>query len=128
MPPSAHTHPWTQLTGIPAYAARWPSWGEVTGKPATMPPAAHTHPAAQGNADIVASGYGQVGTYVLASNVSGATKGIGATVSGSSLVPASAGERHQDGASLAGTWKCLGYSFGSGGPFDTRITLWIRIA
>jgi hypothetical protein len=65
---------------------------------------------------------------VLASNVSGATKGIGATVSGSSLVPASAGERHQDGASLAGTWKCLGYSFGSGGPFDTRITLWIRIA
>ncbi|MFQ2737416.1 phage tail protein [Aeromonas caviae] len=128
MPPSAHTHPWSQLTGIPAYAARWPSWGEVTGKPATMPPAAHTHPAAQGNADIVASSYGQVGTYVLASNVSGATKGIGATVSGSSLVPASAGERHQDGVSLPGTWKCLGYSFGSGGPFDTRITLWIRIA
>ncbi|MNJ25133.1 Tail fiber protein [compost metagenome] len=128
MPPSAHSHPWSQLTGIPAYAARWPSWGEVTGKPTTMPPAAHTHPAAQGNADIVASGYGQVGTYVLASNVSGATKGIGATVPGSSLVPASAGERHQDGASLAGTWKCLGFSFGSGGPFDTRITLWIRIA
>lgn len=128
MPPSAHTHPWSQLTGIPAYAARWPSWGEVTGKPTTMPPAAHTHPAAQGNADIVASSYGQVGTYVLASNVSGATKGIGATVSGASLVPASAGERHQDGVSLPGTWKCLGYSFGSGGPFDTRITLWIRIA
>ncbi|MBL0605835.1 phage tail protein [Aeromonas caviae] len=125
---ASHSHPWSQLTGIPAYATRWPNWGEVTGKPATMPPAAHTHPAAQGNADIVASSYGQVGTYVLASNVSGATKGIGATVSGSSLVPASAGERHQDGAKLAGTWKCLGYSFGSGGPFDTRITLWIRIA
>ncbi|MEI4968830.1 phage tail protein [Aeromonas caviae] len=125
---ASHSHSWSQLTGIPAYAARWPSWGEVTGKPTTMPPAAHTHPAAQGNADIVASSYGQVGTYVLASNVSGATKGIGTTVSGSSLVPASAGERHQDGAKLAGTWKCLGYSFGSGGPFDTRITLWIRIA
>ncbi|MFM5718025.1 phage tail-collar fiber domain-containing protein [Aeromonas caviae] len=125
---ASHSHPWSQLTGIPAYASRWPSWGEVTGKPGTMPPSAHTHPAAQGNADIVASSYGQVGTYVLASNVSGATKGIGATVSGSSLVPASAGERHQDGASLAGTWKCLGYSVGSGGPFDTRITLWIRIA
>lgn len=30
---ASHTHAWSQLTGIPAYAARWPAWGEVTGKP-----------------------------------------------------------------------------------------------
>ena len=88
----------------------------------------HTHTAAQGNSDIVAGSYGQVGTYALASNVTGVTKTIGTTVAGSSLVPASAGDRHQDGTTLPGTWKCLGYSFGTGGNFDARITLWIRIA
>ncbi|MGL4844095.1 MAG: tail fiber domain-containing protein [Aeromonas veronii] len=29
----SHTHAWSQLTEIPAYASRWPAWGEVTGKP-----------------------------------------------------------------------------------------------
>ncbi|MDX7923415.1 phage tail protein [Aeromonas media] len=96
--------------------------------PVNPPHNSHNHTAAQGNSDIVAGGWGQVGTYILASNVSGTTMGLGSMVSGSSLVPASAGERHQDGVSLPGTWKCLGYSLGSGGPFDTRITLWIRIA
>ena len=44
--PSAHTHPWGELTGVPATATRWPSWLEVTGKPASMPPDPHTHAAA----------------------------------------------------------------------------------
>ncbi|MGY3887192.1 phage tail protein [Aeromonas aquatica] len=91
-------------------------------------PATHTHTAAQGNADIVAGGWGQVGTYALASNISGVTKNIGQTVAGSTLVPASAGDRHQDGATLPGTWKCLGLSWGSGGNFDARITLWLRVS
>lgn len=29
------THPWSILTGIPAFASRWPSWDEVTDKPET---------------------------------------------------------------------------------------------
>jgi len=44
--PSAHTHPWNEVTGVPATATRWPTWSEVTGKPATMPPDSHTHAAA----------------------------------------------------------------------------------
>ena len=30
---SSHTHSWSQISGAPATATRWPSWGEVTGKP-----------------------------------------------------------------------------------------------
>lgn len=33
---AGHTHNWSQISGAPATATRWPSWGEVTGKP-TMP-------------------------------------------------------------------------------------------
>lgn len=40
-----HTHPWDQITGKPAEATRWPTYAEVTDKPATFPPALHQHPA-----------------------------------------------------------------------------------
>ena len=30
---ASHTHAWSDLTGIPAFASRWPAWGEVTDKP-----------------------------------------------------------------------------------------------
>ena len=30
---SSHTHSWSQISGAPATATRWPSWGEVTSKP-----------------------------------------------------------------------------------------------
>lgn len=43
---ASHTHAWSQLTGIPAYASRWPAWGEVTGKP-DLAPATHRHPWSQ---------------------------------------------------------------------------------
>ena len=34
--PSAHTHAWGDITsGVPATATRWPSWSEVTSKPAS---------------------------------------------------------------------------------------------
>ena len=102
--------------------------GQRVYSPNNPPHNSHNHTAAQGNSDIVAGSYGQVGTYALASNVTGVTKTIGTTVAGSSLVPASAGDRNQDGTTLPGTWKCLGYSYGTGGNFDARITLWIRIA
>lgn len=37
--------PWVNITGAPATATRDPTYGEVTGKPATYPPDSHTHPA-----------------------------------------------------------------------------------
>jgi len=43
---ASHTHPWSQLTGIPAYATRWPAWGEVADKP-DLAPATHRHPWSQ---------------------------------------------------------------------------------
>lgn len=41
--PASHTHTWAQVTGAPVYTTRWPTWGEVSGKPATYAPSAHTH-------------------------------------------------------------------------------------
>ncbi|MEC4725861.1 phage tail protein [Shewanella sp. D64] len=38
-----HDHQWAQIKGIPVQATRWPSWTEVSGKPATMPPSSHIH-------------------------------------------------------------------------------------
>ena len=35
--PSAHTHPWSQVTEQPVTATRWPSLAEVTGTPANYP-------------------------------------------------------------------------------------------
>src|SRR5690606_13933847 len=36
---------WSQLTSLPDYATRWPSWSEVSDKPSTFSPSAHTHSA-----------------------------------------------------------------------------------
>ncbi|WP_336751744.1 tail fiber domain-containing protein [Aeromonas hydrophila] len=41
-----HHHPWSQLTGIPVFAKRWPTWSEVTGKP-ELAAAKHRHPWSQ---------------------------------------------------------------------------------
>lgn len=30
---SSHTHPWSQITGVPVQATRWPTWNEVSGIP-----------------------------------------------------------------------------------------------
>lgn len=47
--PSAHKHAWADLTGLPAYATRWPSHDEVKDKPSKYPPENHTHSAADIN-------------------------------------------------------------------------------
>ncbi|KHE13024.1 hypothetical protein OI71_21670 [Aeromonas hydrophila] len=39
---ASHSHAWTQITGVPVQASRWPSWNEVTNKPA-LAAAAHRH-------------------------------------------------------------------------------------
>lgn len=41
----SHTHPWSQITNVPEFTTRWPSWDEVTSKPATFTPSSHTHAA-----------------------------------------------------------------------------------
>ncbi|MCS3456094.1 hypothetical protein M2366_002175 [Aeromonas sp. BIGb0405] len=125
---ASHSHPWGQISGIPAYATRWPSWGEVSGKPGTMPPSGHTHPAAQGNADIVASGWGQVGTYCFATCIvsTGGNKGPGYAIAGSSLRAANSEDGGPGiGAALPGTWKLVGAIKG-GGNNDQNTSLWIR--
>jgi len=40
---ASHGHDWGDLSGIPSFASRWPSWSEVTSKPSTFTPSAHTH-------------------------------------------------------------------------------------
>lgn len=60
---------WTRLSGLPDYALRWPSWGEVTGKPATFPPAPHAHALGgdlTGSTDDAQLVEGAVGTAELA--------------------------------------------------------------
>ena len=114
------------------YAGSWSGWTAVydtnfkpTAADMGAAPIIHTHTAAQGNQDIVAGGYGQVGTYVLAWNADGQSVFIGNSKPGSSLIPATAGERREDGHFLSGTYKCLGHVFG-GGNSDDATTLWIR--
>ncbi|WP_234936609.1 phage tail protein [Aeromonas caviae] len=130
MPPSAHSHPWSQVTGAPATATRWPTWSEVTDKPTTMPPSAHTHPAAQGNADVVASGWGQIGTYAMACCIANVgARSAGFVVAGSSLKLACGSDQWAGrGATLPGTWKLLGYIVGDGKEGGWNNSTWIRIS
>lgn len=37
------TTAWADITGIPVFATRWPTWAEVTDKPVSFTPSAHTH-------------------------------------------------------------------------------------
>nr|MBR7631519.1 hypothetical protein [Aeromonas popoffii] len=143
---ASHAHTWAQISGAPVQTTRWPSWTEVTGKPATMPPAAHTHTwaqvtgapaahthtAAQGNADVVASGHSQIGSYMLAAVISSAAiPGLGRTIAGASLRPSGCYEYSYSGAgALAGTWKQFGHLGGANTDdrWDDRTTLFVRIA
>ncbi|SPT64886.1 pyocin knob domain-containing protein [Aeromonas salmonicida] len=100
--------------------------------PGNQPHYTHNHTAAQGNQDIVASGWGQVGTYMMAAVIPGhaAAMNPSATIAGSSLRPANASEwgQNRDWA-LPGTWKCLGFvTDNSDDRWDDRTTLWIRVA
>jgi len=42
-PEAATSIPWGSITGVPDFAARWPDWAEVTGKPIEFPPEIHGH-------------------------------------------------------------------------------------
>lgn len=83
--------------------------------------------AAEGNSDIVAGGYGQIGTYGLMSQMGDSGwYNVGGTASGNTIQYSAADG--MGGESATGTWKCLGYSedteYGMGAAVTT---LWIRI-
>ncbi|MNI31849.1 hypothetical protein D3C73_857430 [compost metagenome] len=115
------------------YSNAWSAWTAIydtnfkpTAADVGAAPQSHTHTAAQGNQDIVAGSYGQVGTYALLHCDAGATS-IGATQSGASLHPADA-EGYSSGA-MSGTWKQLGYrSVKASDNTGSETTLFIRIA
>ena len=106
--------------------------GQRVYSPDNPPNYSHYHTAAQGNQDIVASGWGQVGTYMMAAVIPGhsAAMNPAATIAGSSLRPANCAEWGQNRDwTLPGTWKCLGFvSDQQDDRWDDRTTLWIRIA
>ncbi|ANT70224.1 hypothetical protein [Aeromonas hydrophila] len=92
----------------------------------------HTHTAAQGNRDIVAGGWGQIGTYMMAAVIPGHAAAMNPAdgIAGSSLRPANCSEWGQNRTwALPGTWKCLGYvSNNDDDRWDDRTTLFIRVA
>lgn len=76
---SSHTHSWSQISGAPATATRWPSWGEVTSKPGSFTPSSHTHDWSQvtGKPDLKA--WSEIKSYID-SKKSVAVVGNGGTV------------------------------------------------
>lgn len=68
-----HTHVWSQITGTPVYTTRWPTYAEVTDKPATYTPASHTHNTSDINAGRLADA--RRGVYVQAGTPTAATTG-----------------------------------------------------
>lgn len=70
-PPTVHTHPWVQITGVPLTASRWPVWDEVTNKPSTFIPTNHNHTLA----DI--EGIGEVSTVNFNGNLNNYLRGDG---------------------------------------------------
>ncbi|MFE8726229.1 hypothetical protein [Aeromonas hydrophila] len=109
--------------------------GQRVYSPANPPPTlSHQHGAAQGNADLVAGGWGQVGTYLFAQihpNLQGEYS-VSALIAGSSLRPCSCDSDWDDlqDIALPGTWKCMGRArFGPNidGDWTAAKTLWFRV-
>lgn len=106
--------------------------GQRVYSPNREPHYSHVHTAAQGNQDIVASGWAQVGTYMMAAVIPGHAAAMNPSdlIAGSSLRPANCSEWGQNrNWALPGTWKCLGFvSDQQDDRWDDRTTLWIRVA
>lgn len=115
------------------YSPTWSAWATIydtnfkpTAADVGAAPASHTHTAAQGNADVVASGVGQIGTYGFFYTPASGAYAPGRTLPGSSLRWSSTDMHESDlgGGSPAGTWKLMGYY-----PSNAWTkSLWIRIA
>lgn len=89
------------------------------------------------NATAGATG-GAVGTYAMLYASSASSYDIGSTLAGSSLVTggvrlysASNTVSFTTGSTRSGTWRCMGYSFGSNDPYGNTyrgMTMWLRIS
>ena len=105
--------------------------GQRVYSPNNQPHYSHNHTAAQGNADVVASSYGQIGSYIMAAVISTVTPpATGGTIAGSNLRPSGAGESNYSGTALAGTWKLMGslLNANTDDRYDDRTSLFIRVA
>lgn len=69
----AHTHPWNDITNLPAYASRWPTWDEVTSKPSSFTPSSHNHTASEINSGRLADA--RRGVHVQSTQPTAATVG-----------------------------------------------------
>ncbi|MEG0006591.1 MAG: phage tail protein [Aeromonas sp.] len=93
-------------------------------------PGAHNHPAAQGNSDIVAGGWGQVGSYAMACCIANVgAQAAGYVIAGGYLKLACGSDQWAGrGGTLPGTWKLLGYIVGDGREGGWNNSNWIRIS
>ena len=101
--------------------------GQRVYSPNNPPHYSHNHTAAQGNADIVADGYGQIGTYGFFYNL-GAEASVGTQRSGSTLRWSGARDKSTANVNPPGTWKCVGHAKPNGYAEGEACTLWIRVA
>lgn len=89
---------------------------------------AKTWTAAAGNADIVASNHGQVGTYKILRNETADHAYQGTLIFGSGLTPVSvAGDDAGVPGGIAGTWKCLGFAGSWEESSQNSSAIWIRV-
>lgn len=101
--------------------------GQRVYSPNNPPHYTHNHTAAQGNSDIVAGGYGQIGTYGLFYNL-GTEAPVGTQRSGSTLRWSGARNNSTANVNPSGTWKCVGHAKPNGYAEGEAVTLWIRVA
>ena len=111
--PAVHAHAIADVSGLQgALDGKAPS--NHTHTPASIGAATanHTHTSGSSNSDIVAGGYGQVGTYTWSRLENYGGVRLGQTVNGASLVPVAMDVGNWDGGALkgsfTGTWKLLG--------------------
>lgn len=112
-----------------------PQIGNIPGLQAALDSKAglpHAHSAAEGNWDIVAGGWGQIGTQIYAALIYDVGQpGLSGVIAGDYLRPSGGGEWSYDASiPLPGTWKQLGslLNMNNDDKWDDRSSLWIRIA
>lgn len=106
-------------------------FGQRVYSPANPPPTRdHSHTAAQGNADVVAGGWGQVGSYAMACCIANVgAQAAGYVIAGGYLKLACGSDQWAGrGITLPGTWKLLGYIVGDGREGGWNNSNWIRIS
>lgn len=119
----SHSHVWSQITGAPATATRWPAWGEVTGKPAVPPTQQSIAHLGVGQLCMVCS-QAQSGFLVAGNTYAGSALRLSLrTMASANLV-----EQHASSSNLPGTWRALGSANSGTGAYSFPGTIAIRIS